>query len=305
MYRCAYTPVKIGTYKLSIFVGRGGTDFQDLVAGYDREPSNSIHEFEQLGSKANPNPYTLTVLPGSTSPDSSVAVGNFLSLTTCGVVSTFMITALDAFGNRRPGRDSLSAIMILWDVTRAAPRDPEASPQTAVITDNTDGSYETSYRITRSGSYLLEITFAGVVGAGTPLVLEVQSAPADVSKTYVYGQLRSIVAGSASTLYVQTRDRYGNNIRASPALYPQGTESIEFEICKTFGIRAQDACGGGEIENSVGITIDYSIGPDGQSTSSFTGLPYFGLYQVTYFPFNDGLVSTQVPHCCQAVALTS
>jgi hypothetical protein len=46
-YSCSYTPEKVGAYVISIYVGRGGTKYQDLITGRDIETSNNVHEFEK------------------------------------------------------------------------------------------------------------------------------------------------------------------------------------------------------------------------------------------------------------------
>ena len=118
-YSCSFTPEKVGSYVISIYVGRGGPKFQDLITGTDSELSNDSHEFTprcsystgSLVCKAEQNPFDLTVEPGPTSPFVTSAVGSFLTLSTAGVAADFMITAKDSFSNRRPGGDSISVLM--------------------------------------------------------------------------------------------------------------------------------------------------------------------------------------------------
>ena len=101
-YSCTFMPVTVGTYTLSIYVGRGGDKYQDLITGIDIEPSNTIldGEFEKqcsytdegLSCQPAQNPYTLTVVPGGTSPSVTKALGTFLTLSTAGTASEFVIT---------------------------------------------------------------------------------------------------------------------------------------------------------------------------------------------------------------------
>jgi len=325
-YSCSYTPVKVGSYSLSIYVGRGGSKFQDLITGLDSEPSNTVldGEFQKLCTyedagvecKTAQNPYTLTVVPGPTSPDVTLALGSYMTLSTAGVAADFVITAKDAFGNRRPGGDTISALMGLWackDIDTSdqqgvneclrvgAPQFPDRSPETGTVSDNSDGSYSTSYLITCAGKYALSIEFSGTLGAGSPYILTVVTDVADKSLTYVYGKLKGIAAGVASELYVQTRDRYGNPVRANPDLFPigevnGGTESIKFQVCKNVGSDTTAGCGGGEEYTAVGVTISYSVGPDKKSTDSVTGDPYYGLYQIVFFPFDAEPVQPRILH---------
>ena len=46
-YSCSFTPEKVGAYVISIYVGRGGAKYQDLITGRDTEQSNDVHEFEK------------------------------------------------------------------------------------------------------------------------------------------------------------------------------------------------------------------------------------------------------------------
>jgi len=326
-YSCTFSPVTVGTYTLSIYVGRGGDKYQDLITGIDSEPSNKQldGEFEKLCSytdegslscKAAQNPYTLTVVPGGTSPSVTTALGAFLTLSTAGTASEFVITAKDAFGNRRPGGDSITALMMLWNckgmtigdradadecVRIGTLQDTLKAPETGTVTDNADGSYATSYLITRAGQYVLSIGFAGSVGADSPFVLTVLTDVADKALSYVYGNLQGIAAGVASELYVQTRDQFGNAIRTDDQFFPLaevngGTEDIQFQVCKSVGADTRLPCSGGEQYTAVGITIRYSVGPDGKQKDPGTGDPYFGLYQITFFPFTPEPVLPRVLH---------
>ncbi len=296
-YSCSFTPVKMGTYTISVSVGRGGAQYQDLITGFDSESK-------------------LEVLPGPLSPGVTEAAGTYLTLSTAGVVSKFGITAKDAFSNRRPGGDIVAVLMELWacdgisvDNSEGANKclqqgkkeDPGLSPETGTVTDNSDGSYDAQYAVTRAGQYQLSIQLAGTTGSNSPFILTIYTDVAARSMTYAYGDLKSLSAGKTSALYVQTRDKFGNAIRADLAEYPLGeikggTEGIQFELCFDLGSKASDPCGGGRQYVDVGITITYSIGPDGQQRDPDTKEPYWGLYQVVYFPFGAVSVTMRVLH---------
>ncbi len=327
-YSCSFTTVKMGTYTISVSVGRGGEQYQDLITGFDSELSNNVLEGEfvpQCSYDANnkevcstpaQNPYTLEVLPGPLSPGVTDAAGTYLTLSTAGVVSKFVITAKDAFSNRRPGGDIVAVLMDLWAcdgisvdnsegtnkcLQQGKKEIPGLSPETGTVTDNSDGSYDTQYAVTRAGQYQLSIQLAGTTGANSPFILTIYTDDAARSMTYAYGDLKSLSAGQTSALYVQTRDKFGNAIRANLADYPLGeikggTEGIQFELCLSLGSEASDPCGGGRPYNDVGITITYSIGPDGQQRDPDTKEPYWGLYQVVYFPFGAVSVTMRVLH---------
>jgi hypothetical protein len=266
--------------------------------------------------KAMPNPFSLSVVPGPTSPAVTTALGSHLTLSTAGVASEFVITAKDAFSNRRPGGDTISVLMGLWActsvdldkpgasqmcVSKGALIDPTADPKTGTVLDNSDGSYSTSYIITAAGNYRLDIDFSGTLGASSPFLLRVMTEVADKSLTYAYGRLAGIAAGRTSEIYVQTRDRYGNHIRADNEAYPPGqvqggTEDVQFELCLSVGQDISKSCAGGEVYSSVGVTVSYSVGPDGNTINADTNEPFYGLYQIIFFPFEPEPVIPRVLH---------
>ena len=92
-----------------------------ILQGTDAEPSNDVHDYVFKPSSrleadtTTPKTFQLVVAPGSTDADSSQAVGTSISTTTAGSIGTFLITAHDAFGNRRPGGDSVTALMRNWN----------------------------------------------------------------------------------------------------------------------------------------------------------------------------------------------
>jgi hypothetical protein len=240
----------------------------------------------------------------------------YLTLSTAGIISNFIVTAKDAFANRRPGGDRVSVLMDIWacdgisvDNTEGVKKClqlgrrqvPGLAPETSTVTDNSDGSYDTQYSVTRAGQYQLIIQLAGTTGAKSPFILTVFTDVADKTMTYAYGNLKGITAGATSTFFVQTRDKYGNAIRDDTKLFPLGevkgdTEDIQFELCKSVGNQNSEPCGGGDKYLDVGVTITYSIGPGGQKQDPVTKEPYWGLYEIVYFPFNSVSVMLRVLH---------
>ena len=111
-------------------------------------------------------------------------MGAAITASTSGNIGTFLITARDTFGNRRPGGDTVSSIMRYWSTVNNSEADTSQLPKTGVsaallltvadaspllrvvcrslvlpktgsIIDNKDGSYAVSYRITRAGIYVV------------------------------------------------------------------------------------------------------------------------------------------------------
>jgi len=218
-YKCEYAAFQTGQYEIRILVGRGGSEYMDEIEGVDPEPSNEEHDFVFSPSSRHPDDvtsstlFTINVAPGDTSPRVTSAKGEGITVNTAGAIATFLITALDAFGNRRPGGDVMTSIMRSWNPILNQEANAENLPETGSVLDNKDGSYAVSYRITKAGLYQHSISVIGSIGAGTPVFLDVSSDAAYPPRTYVYGSLLSLETGKASTIYVQTRDQFGNHIR--------------------------------------------------------------------------------------------
>jgi len=306
LYTCTYTSFRTGLYEVSIFVGRGGSQYLDLIEGIDTEPTNSQHDyrFKPGGDIVDRSKkvFLLSVSPGDTNAKESPAEGNFITGSTAGVIGSFLVTAKDAFGNRRPGGDSVTSIMKLWNEEKNKQFSEIAMPETGSVLDNKDGSYEVTYRITKAGMYQHQVSLGGIVGGGTPVPLFVATDVADVSRTYVYGELKRLETGKASTVFVQTRDMYGNHLRYTDEEKPcEGyplsdtcDQIIEYKLCRT--AEFVEPCPPDSIESSVGLSLAYQVGPDNKAKwpeceSSDPGgrypcgEPYYGLYKITIYPF--------------------
>jgi hypothetical protein len=294
-YKVEYFSSRTGQYEVRIYVGRGGEDYQDIIEGYDEEPNNDKHEFNfQPGMTMSSTRlkarsfYVLTVSPGITNAAVSAAVGDFITGTTAGVIGSFLITSKDAFGNRRPGGDNWASLMVPWNEVSDEVKDVNVMPETGSVSDNKDGSYGVSYRITRAGKYMHTIVLSGTIGAQTPVFLKVVCDVADKTRTYVYGDLLKLETGKASNVYVQTRDQFGNNMRFTPEESPctgyplteTCNQVIDYEMCKLFEVPCQ-------LENkqsNFGKSLQYARGSSGALTD-YAGEPFYGLYQITVYPF--------------------
>jgi hypothetical protein len=149
---------------------------------------------------------------------------------------------------------------------------------------------QVQYSITTTGAYSVHILFSGIVGAQSPIDLMVQSAAADLTRTYGYGAVKHSTAGVTSSIYVQTRDSYGNNVLVDPEVYPSGLEDISFELCSSVKDDPSRACFGGVEELSVSVTLSYGIGPPGSDETAY------GLYRLSYYPFTYGVFTPLVRH---------
>jgi len=302
-YKCEYTAFAIGEYEIRIKVGRGGSAYMDLIEGEDSEPSNEVHDYifkttSRLEEDATtPQIFKLVVSPGETNSQTSVATGAAITASTSGNIGTFLITARDTFGNRRPGGDTVSALMRYWSTVNNSEADASQLPKTGSIVDNKDGSYAVSYRITRAGIYQHSISFAGVVGAGSPVFLRVDSDEADLSRTYVYGAVLELSTGNPSTIYVQTRDQFGNHLRYTnvekpcsgyPLTLETCDQQLEYELCFSKEVPCP------VVETNLGKKLTYQMGPNAKTTDSYDE-PYYGLYQIVVYPLGEAGGNSYTP----------
>jgi len=192
--------------------------------------------------------------------------------------------------------------MKLWNDISNQVYEEGRMPETGSVLDNKDGSYVVSYRITRAGMYQHVVSIDRVVGAGTPVFLSVTCDIADISRTYVYGELLKLETGKASTVYVQTRDRFGNNMRftddeKNPCTgYPLSetcNQIIDYQMCAADEF--QEPCRPENIESNFGKSLKYQMGPTG-STTDANGEPYYGLYEITIYPFKAASFLPMVYH---------
>jgi len=308
LYKCEYAAFVTGQYEIRIFVGRGGGEFMDLIEGIDTEPTNEDHDFmyqpasNSLVSESAKGYFSLSVSPADTNARRSEAVGNSITGNTAGAIGTFLITAKDVFGNRRPGGDTVTSLMELWNDVMNQIQITSDLPETGSVFDNKDGSYAVSFRITKAGNYQHSISLAGTLGSGSPVFLRVDSDLADISRTYVYGELLALETGKASTIYIQTRDQFGNNLRYTfdekPCTgYPLSEETcdqlIDYQLCRADEF--QVPCPPDDIESNVGKSLLYQMGPTA-STKDASGDPFYGLYQITIYPFVAASFQPMVYH---------
>ena len=264
---CRFTAKVAGIYHLSV-----------LVAGTD----DSSHP--ELMPK-----FEVTVEPASAWwPRSDVTIGHScLSSATAGEVADFNLVARDYYGNIARGSDSpldfvltphvlasivpvstpiaaerryaerkVDVIEIQEDEERLALRAAaiisDAASRVTWAGDSATSSYTVSFWITRSGKYSIHVASGSrLFRAGSAGMLVVTSAAADVRNSYVYGQVEEAMAGpyTPSTLFVQTRDRFGNEVTGL------AFDDIHVNLCFKFGGIQGMVCGGLEQDQIHDLTV--------------------------------------------------
>ena len=169
-----------------------------------------------------------------------------------GIAAEFTISAVDSYLNRRPGGEDISVIMD--DLER-----DDDIPRAGKVTDNSDGTYTVTYSITVSSTYSMSITFNSILAAGSPIPFAVRARQAHVPFTYAYGNFLKVMTGRTHTIFVQTRDRYGNYISTDPDEVPLGSDIVRLEYCASVGLTCEGkegcVCNDGEANPDVAIEV--------------------------------------------------
>ncbi|KAG5178646.1 hypothetical protein JKP88DRAFT_346923 [Tribonema minus] len=143
-----------------------------------------------------------SVAPGPTSAPASVCSGGGLGSTVAGSITTFVLTAHDAFDNLRLiGGDAFEATLY---------HTMERVVATTVVQDNLDGSYAVSVQPFVSGTYELVVSLAGDLACGSPYAIYVAPSAGYGPTSTASGAVAAAVATLPNAVVVQGRDRYGN-----------------------------------------------------------------------------------------------
>jgi hypothetical protein len=280
LYKCEYTLDVSGVYNVLVSVGKSGS--KDFVSGDPSSQSSpdidSIKAALLAGNGRTD--FKLTVQAGQPSNPKTAVFGDALTMSTAGVSSSFIVQGQDKYQNRIAGGEDISAMLI-------SKRSGAVIPNQVV--DNQDGTYLCSYVTSVAGSYKVDVTLNGLPVGNSPFELAVLAQVASVEMTYAYGSFLRTQTGVSFTVFVQTRDAYGNYLSSN-------SEQIVFESCLDLGVGCSPdadtcACGGdgGKINPDVAISITYGLGPNVSKT-------YNGLYKVGYYLFTPGAFTNIVQH---------
>ena len=154
----------------------------------------------------------VTVVPGVISPGNCVAVFNAgVPVAVAGVTYPVAITAADTFGNNLvTGGESLSLTLAKTGA------DPLVYPPLDLaVTDQNDGTYTTSFLVTKSGAWVLTpATQSGTQGGFVATAVTVVAATRVLSTTSVSGvgtfAPGPFVSGVLGAFVITFRDQYGN-----------------------------------------------------------------------------------------------
>jgi hypothetical protein len=153
------------------------------------------------GTPIGGGPYNSLVSPGPSSPAQTTAT---VPNGTAGLVTVITVQARDEFGN--------DLIATGGNVSVAVISGPNTGALVTVV-DNGDGTYQASYTPTVTGTDTLEIGLNSVVIGGGPYSSVV--APGTPSAAQTTATVPGGVAGNLTTITVQGRDEFGNDLTSS------------------------------------------------------------------------------------------
>jgi len=143
-------------------------------------------------------------------PMATVASGPELNVTQAGKPNTFLITACDKKGNRRPnGGDNFTGRVLDKENNVAAE---------VIVHDEKNGTYNCYFNCQKSGEYTIEVLNEGATIKGSPYSLVVYPGPIDALSCVISGDnLKEAAIGKEASFKIQTKDKFGNIIEKGGA----------------------------------------------------------------------------------------
>eukprot|EP00698_Gefionella_okellyi_P019273 TRINITY_DN5888_c0_g1_i1.p1 TRINITY_DN5888_c0_g1~~TRINITY_DN5888_c0_g1_i1.p1 ORF type:complete len:5059 (-),score=1335.09 TRINITY_DN5888_c0_g1_i1:98-15274(-) len=159
------------------------------------------------GSPIASSPFSLVVTPASLDVTRSNAEGTGLARATAGEEASFVVWAVDQYGNKLLEGNDLLSVVISGEVHI-----------TPAVQDNQDGSYTYTYTPTVAGKYEISIGDGVASVVNSPFDMEVFPAAAFAGRCIAAGDaLSSAIAGIPAEFTVQLHDRFGNALPENTA----------------------------------------------------------------------------------------
>lgn len=211
---------------------------------------------------ASASPYSVEIVPGSTSLATTTMDTDLLSSVSANEVTTFAIHTKDAFGNDVLGGDDVQVFVV-----------QKSDTNVAVVTDNVDGSYTVSFQVTKAGSYVVTAKLNSQELSGSPFTFNVDPGPAQGGLSKVQGaDIGSAPSGKGGDIKVQAVDASGNAL--TQGLGVSAVQVIFFNKSQPIAGRRAEL----SPVNSDDIPVLVTDNGDGS-------------YKISYFPFVDGSFS--------------
>ncbi|KAK3238477.1 hypothetical protein CYMTET_51513 [Cymbomonas tetramitiformis] len=163
------------------------------------------------------DPPRVEVFPAEVDPESSTTAGSALSAARSGEMAAFQLPPLDVFGNTAQMLVSASCAVAL-DLLGASANassvqgtcTANAACGTASPQPDSGCRYLAQYTVTTFGDYALSVHLRGAELPGAPFSVEVASAAADPAMCTASASSLNVTVGTAVTISVESRDRFGN-----------------------------------------------------------------------------------------------
>ena len=152
-YMCRYTPTVSGTYTVDVKMGG-----MDIYCG--------------KGLHGKCSPFTVPVVSGDASHETSSAHGQGLTDSVVGVVATFSIQARDTYGNLREVGGDVFDVTLTHSNNGAGNSDVGVQSDVqhkGIVEDKGDGTYVVTYTLTLEGYYDVEVRLGGQLILTSPI----------------------------------------------------------------------------------------------------------------------------------------
>ncbi|KAL9643268.1 hypothetical protein ABK040_014724 [Willaertia magna] len=183
-YAVTYTPEISGHYKMELVL-------------FDTEMNEEVDQLTKV------SPCNVTVLPSPESdPSKCTLSGQGIDSAVAGVLTEFVLTSFDKFGNRGAGGEAFNATLT----------NEQNDIVNCTVEELGDGRYKFSYTCPKSSVYELKVNL-GDVSVGTKQVTVKDAGVSDPSKCGLVG-IDSVLdkkAGELSQFVIQARDTHGND----------------------------------------------------------------------------------------------
>jgi len=157
---------------------------------------NILYNDKTVSSK----PFRVVAEPGQAFAPVCYADGKGLTFTRCGDSNRFKVVTLDKFSN-----------LITKGGNKIAVKFDGPEPITGSVKDDSNGSYQVDYTITKKGPFKIHVTCNGEGIKGSPFELVADAGEPEAQYVVSEGEgLKTATAGELSKFLVHVRDKYGN-----------------------------------------------------------------------------------------------
>jgi hypothetical protein len=215
------------------YIGDGKylVEYTAMSSGHAEPSWDVILSVSLAGAEIYGSPFVLQMHAGEAVAANSVATGMGASSTVAGSLTTFQVMTSDTNNNIIASCDEYTTSTTLaFNKMLTVPK----------FVDCHDGIYNYQYSVGYVGTYELNVEYDGVKSNASPYLVTIRATGISASDTFIAsdaaGHLRGLMqttAGDDTSLYIHTRDRFGNVLTAP--ICPDSTTDcvrVEFRLCQ-------------------------------------------------------------------------